>query len=178
MDPAFPSAADPSHPPRTPSRARPAPPLSLLLCRTLATSEELGHNHWLVWTSIPGPSSGCWPSLPALSPPGWLFGLPAGPLLPSPWPRDMPAAWPQLLGPPTALLGESPLTSEQLEEPPRVTATCLLPSSGIGNLPHFRGTSSYTHSSAPRSLRHSDCFPGILRSLPRICFSCRKKKMT
>lgn len=115
MGPAFTPRSRRSPSPSTLSRARP-PALSLLLCRTLATLEELGHSHWL-WTSILGPSSSCQPSLPALSPPGWLFGLPAGPLLPSPWPRDMPAAWPQLLGPPTALLGESALTSEQLEEP-------------------------------------------------------------
>ena len=172
MGPALTPRSRRSPSPSTPSRARP-PPLSLLLCRTLATLEELGHNHWL-WTSILGPSSSCRPSLPALSPPGWLFGLPAGPLLPSPMAQRHACGLASAAGATDSPAGRKSAYLGATGRTPRVTATCLLPSSGIGNLPHFRGTSSYTQ--APRSLRHSDCFPGILRSLPRICFSCRKKK--
>lgn len=151
----------------TPSRARPAPSLSLLLCPAPATSEELGHNHQAVWTTILGLSSSCWPSLPLSSPGAQLCDLPAGPPLPSP-PAQETCLPPSLK---RSSRGKSRLALEQPEE--HTTAERLLPSSGIVNLPHFRGTSCHTQS--PRSRRHSDCFTGILRSLPRICCSCRKK---
>ena len=156
----------------TSSRARTALP-ELAPLPTLAASKNLDHSHWVVWISILSASGSCLPTLPP-SFLGQFFELLADSQPPRPSVRGA-CLLPTLnhWGCQPALLAISHLILEQLEEHTQVTTESLLPGSGIGNLPHFRGTSCHTDTSTliVEALR---LFPGIPWSLPRICFSCRK----